>query len=95
MQGPMVPDEEYEAMDDRLRELQERYPEMVLEKQDTQQMRVQQLQQRRNTLRRILRDAEETMKVVQLQPGLRRTQNRTRAVTGGKSVVRGKEKDER
>ena len=92
---PIVSDEEYEAMDDRLRKLQERYPEMVLEKQDTQQMKVQQLQRRRNILRRILRDAEETMQVVQLQPGLRRTQNRTRAVTGGKPVARGKEKDER
>ena len=95
LQGRMVSDEAYEAIDDRFRELKEKYPETLLENRDTQQMRIQQLRQRRNILRRILRNAEETLKVVQLQPKPQRARNRAWLAAGGKLTYRGKEKDER
>lgn len=95
LQGRMVSDEAYEAIDDRFRELKEKYPETLLGNRDTQQMRIQQLRQRRNILRRILRNAEETLKVVQLQPKPQRARNRAWLAAGGKLTYRGKEKDER
>lgn len=90
IRDPDTPDREYEEASDRLSILRREYPLPLLESGEKKEMeRLQQLKARRNLLRRILKDAEETLKVTPLQriP----SGARLRKVPGKEKLTYGKE----
>ena len=70
LQEADLPDDMYEALDDRREELEQTYPSILLRKTDLKEEteQIRKLRREKNLLCRILKDSEETLKVTALDP---------------------------